>query len=66
MAVYFEKKSDEETFSAFCSIIARINPNPASMTDSAFMERLHCEPVVMTLPEEFGRYFRGEAESGRF
>jgi len=21
---------------------------------------------VMTLPEEFGRYFRGEAESGRF
>ncbi|EJG06410.1 galactose-1-phosphate uridylyltransferase-like protein [Methanofollis liminatans DSM 4140] len=66
MAVYFGKKSDEESFSAFCSIIARINPNPASMTDSAFMERLHCEPVVMTLPEEFGRYFRGEAESGRF
>jgi len=66
MAVYFGKKSDEESFSAFCSIIARINPNPASMTDSAFMERLHCEPVVMTLPEEFGRFFRGEAESGRF
>jgi galactose-1-phosphate uridylyltransferase len=65
MAVYFGRKSDEDSFSAFCSIIARINPNPASMTDSAFMERLHCEPVVMTLPEEFGRFFRGEAESSR-
>lgn len=66
MAVYFGKKSDAEYYSAFCSIIARINPNPASMTDSAFMERLHCEPVVMTLPEEFGLFFREEAASGRF
>ncbi|MDK2974243.1 MAG: hypothetical protein PWP08_614 [Methanofollis sp.] len=65
MAVYFGKKSDEEYFSAFCSIIARINPNPTSMTDSAFMERLHCEPVVMTLPEEFGRFFRERVASDR-
>lgn len=66
MAVYFGSPSDKGSFSAFCSIIARINPNPASMTDSAFMERLHAEPVAMTLPEEFGRFFRGEAASGRF
>lgn len=61
MALYCGTTDDADSFSAVCSIIARLNPNPASMTDSAFMERLHFEPVVMTLPEEFGRYFR---ESG--
>ncbi|MCM2465555.1 galactose-1-phosphate uridylyltransferase [Methanoculleus sp. CWC-02] len=43
---------------AFCSIIARLNPNSLSMCDSAFMERLHLEPVVLTLPEALGALFR--------
>ncbi|MGB4051250.1 MAG: galactose-1-phosphate uridylyltransferase [Methanoculleus sp.] len=42
----------------FCSIISRLNPNTFSMCDSAFMERLHQEPVVLTLPEDLGRRFR--------
>ncbi|QYZ79107.1 galactose-1-phosphate uridylyltransferase [Methanofollis formosanus] len=58
MAVYFGRPEDAEYFSAFCSLIARVNPNPSSMTDSAFMERLHLEPVVMTLPESLGRTYR--------
>jgi len=28
------------------------------MSDSAFMERMHCEPVIMTLPEEMGALYR--------
>jgi len=43
---------------AFCSTIARLNPNSFSMCDSAFMERLHLEPVVLTLPEALGALFR--------
>ncbi|MDK2916702.1 MAG: hypothetical protein PWR25_1259 [Euryarchaeota archaeon] len=43
---------------AFCSIIARLNPNTFSMCDSAFMERLHLEPVILTLPEDLGALFR--------
>ncbi|KUL02959.1 MAG: Galactose-1-phosphate uridylyltransferase-like protein [Methanoculleus marisnigri] len=43
---------------AFCSIIARLNPNSLSMCDSAFMERLHLEPVILTLPESLGALFR--------
>ena len=43
---------------AFCSIIARLNPNSLSMCDSAFMERLHLEPVILTLPEGLGALFR--------
>lgn len=42
----------DEGFRAFCSLIARINPGPAAMSDSAFMERMHLEPVVLTLPED--------------
>ena len=44
---------------AFCSLISRLNPNSLSMCDSAFMERLHQEPVVLTLPEDLGPLFRG-------
>lgn len=44
---------------AFCSLISRLNPNNLSMCDSAFMERLHQEPVVLTLPEDLGPLFRG-------
>ncbi|HOI14399.1 MAG TPA: galactose-1-phosphate uridylyltransferase [Methanoculleus sp.] len=43
---------------AFCSLIARLNPNSLSMCDSAFMERLHLEPVILTLPEDLGALFR--------
>ncbi|NMA10371.1 MAG: galactose-1-phosphate uridylyltransferase, partial [Methanomicrobiales archaeon] len=42
----------------FCSIIARLNPNTFSMCDSAFMERLHLEPIILTLPEDLGALFR--------
>ncbi|MDD1701811.1 MAG: galactose-1-phosphate uridylyltransferase [Methanoregula sp.] len=57
MAIYFSRDKTEE-FSAFCSLISRINPNPLSTSDSAFMERLHNEPIILTLPEELGRYCR--------
>ena len=43
---------------AFCSLIARLNPNCLSMCDSAFMERLHLEPVILTFPEDLGALFR--------
>ncbi|MDD3933323.1 MAG: galactose-1-phosphate uridylyltransferase [Methanoculleus sp.] len=43
----------------FCALIARLNPNSLSMCDSAFMERLHLEPVILTLPEDLGTLFRG-------
>ena len=59
MAIYFAIEKTEE-FSAFCSLISRINPNPLSTSDSAFMERLHNEPIILTLPEDLGRYYRNE------
>jgi galactose-1-phosphate uridylyltransferase len=59
MSIFFNKsKNDNSGYNAFCSFIARINPNPLSTSDSAFMERLHAEPVVMTLPEDLGRFSR--------
>lgn len=58
VAVFFDRAGSHRGFSAFCSMIARINPNPASISDSAFMERLHQHPVVMTLPEELGPRYR--------
>lgn len=60
LAIVFDKKNRDHGFSAFCSMISRINPNPSSTSDSAFMERLHLEPVILTLPEELGRYYRNE------
>ena len=60
MAIVFDKKNEDHGFTAFCSIISRINPNPLSTSDSAFMERLHLEPVILTLPEELGRYYQNE------
>jgi galactose-1-phosphate uridylyltransferase len=59
LSIFFDKKKGGH-FSAFCSMIARINPNTASISDTAFMERLHLEPVILTLPEEVGRIFRVE------
>ncbi len=58
VALFFDRFGSDRGFSAFCSVIARINPNPASISDSAFMERLHQHPVVMTLPEELGPRYR--------
>jgi len=59
MSLFFDKADDgDPEYNAFCSFIARINPNPLSTSDSAFMERLHNEPIVMTLPEDLGRYYR--------
>jgi UDPglucose--hexose-1-phosphate uridylyltransferase len=58
MSVFFDRTGDGQGFHAFCSLISRINPNPASMSDSAFMERMHFEPVIMTLPEDMGALYR--------
>ncbi len=60
MSIFFDKKGENRGFCAFCSIISRINPNPLSTSDSAFMERLHLEPVILTLPEDLGNYYRNE------
>ena len=57
-SLFFDKEGCDQGFSAFCSLIARINPNPLSLSDSAFMERLHLEPVILTMPEELARMFR--------
>jgi galactose-1-phosphate uridylyltransferase len=59
MVIFFGREKTGD-FSAFCSIISRINPNPSSTSDSAFMERLHNEPIILTLPEDLGRYYRNE------
>lgn len=58
LAMFFDKPNHNTGFHAFCSLISRINPNPTSMSDSAFMERLHGEPVIMTLPEDMGELYR--------
>jgi galactose-1-phosphate uridylyltransferase len=56
-SLFFDREGCDHGFSAFCSIIARINPNPLSMSDSSFMERLHLEPVILTMPEELARMY---------
>jgi galactose-1-phosphate uridylyltransferase len=61
LSLFFEKDGKKcKEFSAFCSLISRINPNSSSTSDSAFMERIHREPVILTLPEELGRYYRND------
>jgi galactose-1-phosphate uridylyltransferase len=57
MALFFDRPGEEMDTCAVCSLISRINPNPSSTSDSAFMERLHLEPVILTLPEELGRCY---------
>ncbi|PWR71031.1 galactose-1-phosphate uridylyltransferase [Methanospirillum lacunae] len=63
MAIFFGQNKDRNTFSAFCSLISRINPNPLSTSDTAFMERLHLEPVILTLPEELASTWREYAQN---
>jgi galactose-1-phosphate uridylyltransferase len=58
MSLFFDKNCNDHGFRAFCSMISRINPNPSSTSDSAFMERLHLEPVIMTLPEDLGKFYK--------
>lgn len=58
MSIFFDKRGTDHGFRAFCSMISRINPNPSSTSDSAFMERLHLEPVIMTLPEDLGTFYK--------
>jgi UDPglucose--hexose-1-phosphate uridylyltransferase len=58
LSLFFEKCGSDHGFRAFCSIISRINPNTRSLADSAFMERLHLEPVILTLPEDLGAWYR--------
>ncbi|MFA4848611.1 MAG: galactose-1-phosphate uridylyltransferase [Methanoregula sp.] len=60
MSIFFDKCGNDHGFRAFCSMISRINPNPSSTSDSAFMERLHLEPVIMTLPEDLGKFYKKE------
>jgi galactose-1-phosphate uridylyltransferase len=60
MSLFFDKRGCDHGFRAFCSMISRINPNPSSTSDSAFMERLHLEPVIMTLPEDLGKFYKKE------
>lgn len=57
-SLFFGREGCDHGFSVFCSIIARINPNQLSMSDSSFMERLHLEPVILTMPEELARMYR--------
>ncbi len=57
-ALFFDRKGSRRGHRVFCSMISRINPNGLSMSDSAFMERLHLEPIVLTLPEDLGGCFR--------
>ncbi|RQD83799.1 MAG: galactose-1-phosphate uridylyltransferase [Methanocalculus sp. MSAO_Arc2] len=58
MGIFFKKTGSaaNDGMHAFCSLIARINPNPDAISDSAFMERICREPVVMTLPEKIRDY----------
>ncbi|MDD5143243.1 galactose-1-phosphate uridylyltransferase [Methanoregula sp.] len=60
MSIFFDKAGSKRGFHAFCSLISRINPNPSSMSDSAFMERMHFEPIIMTLPEDMGELYRNQ------
>ncbi|NLX49341.1 MAG: galactose-1-phosphate uridylyltransferase [Methanospirillum sp.] len=58
LSCFFGRPGRDRGFFAFCSVISRINPNTASISDSAFMERLHQHPVVMTRPEDLAAGYR--------
>jgi len=59
MSLFFDKTGDVQNklHFAFCSIIARINPNRNGQSDSTYMERIHQEPVIRTFPENLGTEF---------
>jgi UDPglucose--hexose-1-phosphate uridylyltransferase len=60
MSVFFAPAGKTKDYHAFCSLIARINPNPASLSDTSFMERLHLEPLILTSPEDLAGFYRRE------
>jgi len=60
LSLFFDREGEDHGFSAFCTLIARINPNDRSMSDSSFMERLHLQPVILTSPEELAALFHAE------
>jgi UDPglucose--hexose-1-phosphate uridylyltransferase len=60
LSLFFGKNGTRRGISAFCSIIARINPNSDSASDTTFMERIHLDPVILTMPEQLGEFYRKE------
>jgi len=58
LSVFFGTDKERDYFSAFAILIARINPNSLSTSDTAFMEKLHLEPVILSLPEDIGALWR--------
>ncbi len=62
MSLFFGNSDDEYEYCAIGSIIARINPNSMSISDSAFMERLHLSPVIMTLPEDLAHEWNSQVK----
>ncbi|MDI9633843.1 MAG: galactose-1-phosphate uridylyltransferase [Methanolinea sp.] len=64
MSIFFDREKRENGFRVFCSVISRINPNESSTSDSAFMERIHQEPVILTLPEDLGHFYRNGGKPG--
>ncbi|MDD1678290.1 MAG: galactose-1-phosphate uridylyltransferase [Methanomicrobiales archaeon] len=60
LSVFFIPSGKGKDFRTFCSLIARINPNPTSLSDSSFMERLHLEPLILTSPEDLAAFFHRE------
>jgi hypothetical protein len=65
MSVFFVPSERRKDFRAFCSLIARINPNPTSLSDTSFMERLHLEPLILTSPEDLAAFFHRERKNLR-
>jgi hypothetical protein len=65
-SLFFDRVQSQREYRAFCSMIARISPNALSISDSAFMERIHLEPVVLTLPENLAATFHRNMGSGNF
>jgi galactose-1-phosphate uridylyltransferase len=65
MSIFFVPTRKKKDFHAFCSMIARINPNPVSLSDTSFMERLHLESLILTSPEDLAAFFRKERSTLR-
>ena len=65
MSLFFDETNKEHNAQhfAFCTIIARINPNRNSQSDSTYMERIHHEPVILTSPENLGKEFKIKSAS---
>ncbi|MEN6609608.1 MAG: galactose-1-phosphate uridylyltransferase [Methanoregulaceae archaeon] len=60
MGIFFDTSpsNKDRGFRAFCSLIARMSPSPASANDSSAMERLLLDPVILTPPETVSEVFQ--------